>query len=125
MGDGLRGLLEGRATKLVLGLVAAVVAGVFVLSAWRLGSAADGCADSLVVAIGAGDRADVEGMVRNPSVRDQLLAGDSVEVGFVRPMSSAWTRVGLFVKTGTTTTNVALQLSTEDGSCLFLRDYER
>ncbi|MCK6551880.1 hypothetical protein L6R52_38955 [Myxococcota bacterium] len=100
----------------------------FIGSSLSRGERADRCAEELARAAVAHDAAYVERAVRTPSARDALLGAAHVEVGFVRPVSSKWSRVGLFVKKTATSTSmeaVVLQLSMDPTErCLFLRDYE-
>jgi hypothetical protein len=118
----LRAVLANPRTGLALALTAAAGVALFMFAGLRIGAAADECAEALARAATAKDRAHLERVVKNPSLREELLAAPSVELGYVRPIDSEWTRVGLFVRTSTHTRQVVLQLSTEDG-CLFLRDY--
>jgi hypothetical protein len=110
-----------------LALAAAAIV-YFVGTSLSRGARADRCAAELARAAVDHDAAYLERAVRTPSVREALLGAAGVDVGFVRPLSSKWSRVGLFVKktkTSTTMEAVVLQLSMDPmESCLFLRDYE-
>lgn len=123
MRDQLRAFLTNKRTPMLLLVVAVVMFGLFLAAGLQLGAAADYCAESLVHAIEKRDDKFIEETVKNPSLRDELLTAPTVELGYVRPLDSEWTRVGLFVRTATTTKQVVLQLSTEDDRCTFLRDY--
>lgn len=103
----------------------AVIAGAFVYSALKSGGAADECAKQLVDAATRHDSAYIDMAVRNPSVRAKLRGASEVGLTFVRPVSTEWTRVGLFVRTGTATEGLHLALSAQTKDCVFLRDYEQ
>lgn len=117
--------MKRLAIILILGTVAAFVA----LAVIR-GARADRCAESLVDAVVKRDRDAVAKMLHTPVLPDELFAAHQVELGFVRPISSEDTRVGLFVKKTATATRaevvfLMLQSAKEDDeSCKFVRDYE-
>lgn len=114
------------AARVVFGGAALVLVG-FLAFSLKSGFAADACAKRLVEATQRRDAAYVERAVKTPIVRDMLLSASEVEVGFVRPMSSDLTRVGLFVRGTATATRaevVGLVLSAAGGECEFVRDYE-
>src|SRR5687768_6993800 len=109
--------------KVVVLLVFLTVAGVFITLALISGARADRCAEELVDAVVKKDRAALEKTVKSPTLPDELLAAHEVELGFVRPMTSDETRVGLFVlKTATSTRAGVVVLVLENGeTCTFVR----
>jgi hypothetical protein len=110
------------------GSIALVAAAIFVVRSLVLASRADACARELAERAAQKDSAYLERAVKTPSARDAILHAHKVELGFVRPASSQWTRVGLFVTSSSTSTRAsALVLILESGPagrCEFLRDYE-
>jgi hypothetical protein len=115
--------------KRVALILSLVTVAVFVVLVLVRGARADRCAETLVADIAKKDRAALEKALRTPSLPDELLAAHEVELGFVRPISSEETRVGLFVlRTATATradvVSLMLEAEPEDGACTFLRDYE-
>jgi hypothetical protein len=86
------------------------------------------CAGTLIRAAEKKDRSTLEDALRNPSMRDALLAADSVDLLFQRPASSQWFRVGLGLHTKTSTRSGLMVLLLDTAalpSCRFLGDYER
>lgn len=116
-----------RALKVVI-VLALIPIGALIAGALDRGSFADACAEGLVDRVARADRAYVEGSVESPMLAEQILAASQVELGFVRPVSSEWTRVGLFVKPTASSTRaqaVVLLLDHKKRErCVFLRDYE-
>lgn len=123
MADLLRAIFARTSTKIALVVIGLVIVGVFLANGLSLGASADACADRLLAAVERHDEAEIRALVKNPSMRDQLLAGATVELAFVRPVSPEWSRVGLMVKTSTSRALVPLQLEAKGGDCQFLRDY--
>jgi hypothetical protein len=89
-----------------------------------LGAGADRCARELTDALEKHDRDYLARAVKSPPAVETLERASSIELAFVRPVSSEWSRVGLFVKTSTKTEVLVLRLSSKAESCEFLRDYE-
>lgn len=128
--------VRAKRVRLVIGAMGAALAlflGALTVATFLGGARADACAEALVAAAGRRDGTYLERAVKSPSVRDELLAARSVELAFVRPMDSEWTRVGLFVapaRSSTVTKLIVLQLEVagagagEGEGCAFMRDYE-
>jgi hypothetical protein len=123
--------LTERTKRLLGGAFLAVLvigAAVFMIRGLLLAARADDCARELAGAAERKDAAYVDRAVRNQSARDQILSAAKIELGFVRPISSEWTRVGLFLWAKPTSTSAAalvLVFSSESKErCEFLRDYE-
>jgi hypothetical protein len=118
---------KGKAIARVVFAIFLLVAIVLMVKALMLGATADRCAEELAQAAEKHDAAYLDRTVKSPSAREKLAAAHHVELGFVRPLSSDWSRVGLFVKPTATATRaevVLLRLSASTPDCEFLRDYE-
>jgi hypothetical protein len=122
--------LDPRKAKTIARVVFAIfllAAIVLIVKALILGAGADRCAEELAQAAQRHDAAYLDRALKSPSAREKLDAAHQVELGFVRPLSSEWSRVGLFVKSTATATRaevVLLRLSADSPTCEFLRDYE-
>ncbi len=123
MGELLRAIFGRKSTQIALVVIGLIAIGIFLANGLSLGASADACADRLLTAVAKKDEAEIRALVKNPSMRDRLLAGAEVELAFVRPVAPEWSRVGLMVKTSTSRALVPLQLEAKDGGCQFLRDY--
>ena len=112
--------------RTILALLIALVAWFFYRSLEQ-GSTADRCADDLLRAATAKDRAYLTAHVKNPSLADDLLAAASVELAFVRPVDPEWSRIGFAVKataSATVAQPVFVLLSHRRPDCSFIQDYE-
>jgi hypothetical protein len=121
--DPKKGRAIARATAALLGIgaIALIVRGLI------LGAGADRCAGELAAAAARHDVGYLDRAVKSPSARDVLASAHSVDLGFVRPLSSEWSRIGLFVKRTETSSRsevVLLRLSSKSEVCEFLRDYD-
>lgn len=115
-------------TKLAIGAVilavAAVLFAVLVLEQARY---ADDCASELLARARAKDKAYLSAAIRSPAAKAAIEGAAERELEFVRPSQDSTARIGLMLRdteSSTIATPLFLMLTSAEGECTFIQDYD-